>query len=100
MVVGPVEIFGSVAIPCFGVVLVYFYSCCVKRRVGQLEERIGLLETRPVGAIAPVLPQASQVPVQVYRLPYTPPTYQYAPYPPYQQVPPRPSAPIGPPATV
>jgi hypothetical protein len=90
--IGPLEIIGSVAVPCLGVVLVYFYSCCVKRRVGHLEERVGLLEARPVGATAPVLPQG---PVQVYRAPiaYTPPTYQYAPYPPYQQVPPRPSAP-------
>lgn len=84
----PIVIFSSVAVPCLGVVLVYFYSCCVKARVGRLEEKVELLEN--VGATAPVIPQAAPV---VVRVPYTPPAYQYAPYPPYQQVPPRPSAP-------
>lgn len=83
----PIVIVSSVAVPCLGVVLVYFYSCCVKGRVGRLEERIGLLENR---ATAPAVPQGAPV---VVRVPYTPPAYQYAPYPPYQQVPPRPSAP-------
>lgn len=90
----PIVIFSSVAVPCLGVVLVYFYSCCVKGRMGMLEERVGLLENR---ATAPVVPQAAPVIPQavpvVVRVPYTPPAYQYAPYPPYQQVPPRPSAP-------
>jgi hypothetical protein len=94
----PIIIFSSVAVPCLGVVLVYFYSSCVKGRVGQLEERVGLLENRPqVGATAPMVPVVQQGQPVVVRLPYTPPSYQYAPYPPYQQVPPRPSAPFSPP---
>jgi hypothetical protein len=96
----PVLIFGSITVPCLGIALVYFYSCCVKGRVNQLEERVGLLENRPqVGATVPQVPQIPQggMPV-VVRVPYTPPSYQYAPYPPFQQVPPKPSAPFASPA--
>jgi hypothetical protein len=93
----PVEIIASVAVPCFGVFLVYCYAFCLKRRVGGLEERVGLLENRP-SATAPSLPAATPhvvvIPPNDTRRNYYPPPFQYAPYPPYQQVPPRPSAPM------
>jgi hypothetical protein len=80
----------SVTIPCLGVTMVYFYSCCVKRRVGQLEERVGILENRRPFVSAQQTPLAipSQEPV-IVTVPYNPPyTQSYGPYVPYPSAPP------------
>ena len=81
----PVAVIGSIAVPCCGIVLLFCFSLCTRRRVDQLEERVGVLETRATAPLAPAAPIVVAPPLR-YVPPVVTPPYQYAPYPPFQQV--------------